>query len=31
MRVNPMKDMSYTKKMLMQVSIFINKIRMNFN
>ncbi len=31
MRVNPMKDMSYTKKMLMQVSIFMNKIRMNFN
>lgn len=31
MRVNPMKDMSYTKKILMQVSIFMNKIRMNFN
>ena len=31
MRVNPMKDMSYTKKMLMQVSIFMNKIIINFN
>lgn len=31
MRVNPMKDLSYTKKMLMQISNLMNKIRMNFN
>ncbi len=31
MRVNPMKNLSHTKKMLMQISNLMNKIRMNFN
>lgn len=31
MRVNPMKNLSHTKKMLMQITNWMNKIRMNFN
>lgn len=31
MRVNPMKNLSHTKKMLMQITNLMNKIRMNFN
>lgn len=31
MRINPMKNLSHTKKMLMQISNLMNKIRMNFN
>ena len=31
MRVNPMKNLSHTKKMLMQISNLMNKIKMNFN